>query len=230
MPIFTAVIPAAGSGVRMKSSMPKQYLPLCGIPVLAHTLRAFDGHERCVEIVIATSDRRVLSEMLAAYPCSTPVRVVDGGARRQDSVFAAVNACPDDDSILLIHDAARPLISREEISAVLEAMLEYDAALLAVPVTDTIKMVHEEFVVSTPDRRTLWIAQTPQAARAGQFRKAFRAAASDDATVTDDAAALEHIGVRVAVVRGSGTNMKITTEADLAVAESILRRSLNSES
>ena len=130
--------------------------------------------------------------------------------------------CPDD-SLVLIHDAARPCVSPGQIKDVARAVDRYGAALLALPARDTIKTVRDGLVRSTLDRSSVWLAQTPQGGRIELLRRAFEQAGRDELVGTDDAALLEHIGVEIAVVEGSFRNIKITTEEDLPIAEAILR-------
>ena len=222
MDTFTVCIPAAGIGRRMGSAMPKQYLPLLGRPVLLHTIAAFDAVEECAEIILAVEEEEVAREMLGDLPTRAPLRLVRGGARRQDSVENAVAAVEDDNMIVLVHDAARPCITAAQIRAVAAAAREHGAALLALPARDTMKEVHAGVVRATLDRSVIWQAQTPQAARAGLLRIAFAEAARRGIEATDDVSLLEAIDVPVHVVEGSATNLKITTPEDMVMAEAIL--------
>jgi 2-C-methyl-D-erythritol 4-phosphate cytidylyltransferase len=223
-PPFVVCIPAAGSGSRMDSGIPKQYLPLAGKPVLAHTLSMFDGMESCETIIIATDDKRRLDHLLAEYPLRKDCFIVQGGDVRQKSVANMLAMCTDDEAIVLIHDAARPCILPELILAVVHAVEESGAALLALPVRDTVKATDGRYVTQTLDRNTIRLAQTPQGARAGIFRNAFAEADRDGFTGTDDVALLERLGIPVRVVDGLPSNLKITTPADLFLAEQILLR------
>jgi 2-C-methyl-D-erythritol 4-phosphate cytidylyltransferase len=208
----------------MGARLPKQYLEVLGQAVLCHTLAVFDAMPECRRIVIATDDRDMLAMLLSDPPLRTPVRIVDGGAARQDSVRNALTACGKDrQRIILVHDAARPCIDERSIRAAADAIRLHGAALVAVPVRDTIKQVDSAIVRGTLDRSSLWLAQTPQGARLGTLRDAYDAAASSGLAATDDAALLEGIGVPVHVVEGSPLNFKITTRDDLALAEGILR-------
>ena len=219
---FTVCIPAAGAGTRMNSPVPKQYLPLCGRPVILHTLDVFDTMPGCVHIVIATDDRETLMPMLADAALSTPVTVVQGGALRQDSVANALAAVEEADSVVLVHDAARPCVRAADVQAVAEAVAEYGAALLALPARDTLKEVRGGLVQGTIDRSVVWQAQTPQGARASLLRRAF-AQVNARRQVTDDVALIEALGEAVHVVQGSAGNLKITSPEDIPLAEAILR-------
>jgi 2-C-methyl-D-erythritol 4-phosphate cytidylyltransferase len=219
---FTVCIPAAGSGDRMRSATPKQYLVIAGKPVLYHTLALFASMKECERIVIATDDRARIRSITDEGTWDTPIDIVLGGARRQDSVQKAVSAVESDKSIVLIHDAARPCVRQEHVRAVASAVKRYGAALLAMPARDTLKRVSGTTIVETLDRSSIWHAQTPQGARAGALREAFAAAARDGVEGTDDVYLLERRGVHVAVVSGSATNLKITEAGDLVLAEAIL--------
>lgn len=221
---FTVCIPAAGSGTRMKSAIPKQYLPVLGRPILLHVLTLFACMPACEHVIVATDDDERLRELLREGGLETAVEIVPGGARRQDSVAQAVAAVPDDDMIVLVHDAARPCVEEHHVRDVAEAAARYDAALLAVRARDTLKEVRDGVITRTLDRHTIWQAQTPQAARAGMFRAAIRHATEAGITVTDDVALIEALGYPVQVVEGSHDNIKITQPGDLDIAAAVLRR------
>lgn len=220
---FSVCIPAAGLGRRMGANMPKQYLPLLGKPVLAHTIAAFDVLEECMEIILAVDDEEAARAVLGAVATRAPLRLLRGGARRQDSVANALAAVEDDNRVVLVHDAARPCVTAAQIRAVARAAADHGAALLALPARDTMKEVHAGRVRATLDRTVIWQAQTPQAARAGLLRVAFAEAARRGIEATDDVSLLEAMDVPVFVVEGAPTNLKITTPEDMVVAEAILR-------
>jgi 2-C-methyl-D-erythritol 4-phosphate cytidylyltransferase len=223
MSTFSVLIPAAGSGTRLGADRPKQYLPLLGMPVLLHTLAVFDAIEDCASVVIASDDPSTVQALLATRGWRVSVQVVPGGARRQDSVANALAALPDDDGIVLIHDAARPCVEADHVRAVAETVRRHGAALLAIPARDTIKHVQDDVVCHTVPRSALWLAQTPQGATAARLREAFAHARAHGIEATDDVELLERIGVRVHVVRGSAGNLKITEALDLVLAEALLR-------
>jgi 2-C-methyl-D-erythritol 4-phosphate cytidylyltransferase len=203
--------------------MPKQYLPLLGRPVIAHTIAAFDALEECVEIILAVDDEVAAHAVLDGVVTRLPLRILRGGARRQDSVANALAAVEDDNRVVLVHDAARPCVTATQIRAVAHAAAHHGAALLALPARDTMKEVHAGRVRATLDRTVIWQAQTPQAARAGLLRIAFAEAARRGIEATDDVSLLEAMDVPVTVVEGSATNLKITTPEDMVMAEAILR-------
>jgi 2-C-methyl-D-erythritol 4-phosphate cytidylyltransferase len=220
-----AIIPAAGAGRRMGSAVEKQFLHLRGIPILAHTLRVFDKSPKIdgIVLVVAPQQRQALEgEVLGPHPCEKLLRVIDGGAERQDSVANGLRAIPPDCELVVVHDGVRPLVSIDLLEAVLEAAHHYGAAIAAIPAGDTVKQADSQKVVATLERETIWLAQTPQIFRAKLLRRAYEKAARDQAVVTDDAALVERIGVTVHLVHGSPENIKVTTPADLLLAEAIL--------
>lgn len=220
-----AIIPAAGAGRRMGSVVEKQFLHLRGIPILAHTLRVFDKSPKIdgIVLVVAPQQRQALEgEVLGPHPCEKLLRVIDGGAERQDSVANGLRAIPPDCELVVVHDGVRPLVSIDLLEAVLEAAHHYGAAIAAIPAGDTVKQADSQKVVATLERETIWLAQTPQIFRAKLLRRAYEKAARDQAVVTDDAALVERIGVTVHLVHGSPENIKVTTPADLLLAEAIL--------
>jgi len=221
-PPFTVCIPAAGSGRRMGLETPKQYQPLLGKPVLRQTIAVFEQIPLCSKIVIATDDRDALEHIFHQWPCVIPVEIVDGGVTRQSSVANTLTHCREDDAIVLIHDAARPCVAIAQVLTLVEAVYQHGAALLAMPSMDTVKKVHDSLVKETMNRNEIWLAQTPQGAKAGLFREAFARAQQDGVTGTDDVSLLERIGITVHVVEGDATNIKITTQADLVIAEALL--------
>ncbi|MBR9976234.1 MAG: 2-C-methyl-D-erythritol 4-phosphate cytidylyltransferase [Bacteroidetes bacterium] len=220
---FSVCIPAAGIGRRMGGDIPKQYLPLLGKPVLAHTISAFDALPECVEIILAVDDETVARTVLDGLQTRSPLRLLRGGTRRQDSVANAIAAVEDDNRVVLVHDAARPCVTTAQIRAVARAAAEHGAALLALPARDTMKEVHAGIIRATLDRTVIWQAQTPQAARAGLLRIAFAEAGRRGIEATDDVSLLEAMDVPVVVVEGSATNLKITTPEDMVMAEAVLR-------
>jgi 2-C-methyl-D-erythritol 4-phosphate cytidylyltransferase len=217
------IIPAGGAGSRM-GGVRKPLLELCGEPLLARALRPFleRGDVHCIVVALP----RELHESPPAWLAADPrVRTVEGGAERSDSVRNALAAVPADAEIILVHDAARPLVTAAIIERCVAAAAEGRSAVAAVPVVDTIKEVDDGGrVVGTPDRRRLWAAQTPQAFPAGVLRNAHRRAAADGVGATDDAALVDRYGGTVIVVAGAPENIKITTPADVALAETLLQR------
>jgi 2-C-methyl-D-erythritol 4-phosphate cytidylyltransferase len=236
------IIPAAGLGTRMASargeklpSTSKQFTTLGGVPILVHTLRKFAACERVSEIYLALrkaeADR--FRSTLEGEKFRTPVHLVEGGEHRQQSVgnaLKAVTAAPGD--IVLVHDAVRPFVDRETIVGVIEAVEKHGAAIAGVPAVDTIKQVERTAegaaIRATIPREKVVLAQTPQGFRFDLGRKAFEDAEAEGFLGTDEAALLERMGQEVAVVMGSPRNLKITTPADLELAEFFLSQETRS--
>lgn len=217
------VIAAGGAGRRM-GGVRKQYLELLGEPVLVHSLRPFLAHPSIGWAVVAipAEDLEDPPEWLTGL--DPRITLVAGGAERGDSVRRALEAVPEEADVVLVHDAARPLVDRAIIDRVLEAAFNGVGAVAAVPLADTLKEVDAEGrITATPDRGRFWRAQTPQGFPRGLLLDAARRAAEEGVEATDDAALVEHYGGEVIVVEGSAENLKVTTPVDLVVAESILR-------
>lgn len=222
----TAIVPAAGSGVRFGGVVPKQYLPMAGLPLLAWTLRALaaSGQVDCTVLAVAAGqEARCRAEILEPNGLRVD-RLVSGGADRQASVYAGLSMAPADTDLVLVHDGARPLVTAQIIRAAVEAADADGAAVVAMPVTDTIKVADgERRVENTLPRGRLWAAQTPQVFRAAWLREAHAKALTDGFRGTDDSVLVERLGYPVRLVPGSPDNLKITTMGDLAQAEQILR-------
>lgn len=225
--IVVAVIPAAGSGSRLGGGLSKQYLPLAGMPILARTLAAFESSAviQAIVVVVPPGDEtRCRAVAVEPYGWTKVLAIVPGGAARQESVARGLDAAGTDASIVVVHDAARPLVSDELIRRVVEAAVVSGAALAALPVVDTLKRRSggDGGMIATVDREGLWAAQTPQAFRAGLFRDAVARARADGFVGTDDASLVERLGLPVTLVEGEPENFKITRAEDLARAEDIL--------
>ncbi len=218
-----AVVVAGGAGRRMGGSVRKQYLVLDGEPVLLRAVRPFLDHPEIATVVVVLPGADAADP--PAWLASLPVGIVAGGAERGDSVRAGLAAVPADAERVLVHDGARPLLTRGVVDRVLAACGE-DGAIAAVRVTDTIKEVGEDGVVAaTPDRARLWQAQTPQGFPFRPLLEAYARAAAEGVAATDDAAVFERGGGRVRVVDGDPTNLKVTRPGDLPVVEALLRAS-----
>jgi len=219
-----AIIVAAGRGVRMGAGPPKAFLQLRGRSLLERSLAAFLSHPRVNRVAAAVPDPDEARRLLASPAAG--VVLVRGGATRQDSVRCALLAAPPlGEEIILVHDAARPLVSRAIIDAVIGAAAAGGAAIPGVVPPDTVKVVDEEgIVITTAPRERLRLAQTPQGFRGDVLREAYARAARDGFAGTDDAAIVERTGRKVALVEGSPLNLKITTPDDLALAEALLAR------
>jgi 2-C-methyl-D-erythritol 4-phosphate cytidylyltransferase len=225
-----AVVVAAGRGTRMGTADNKPYLKLAGRTVLAHTLDAF---EKCaavtsVVLVVTQGEQKKAAEVIGQEGFAKVTLIIPGGTERQDSVYAGLAALETEG--VLVHDGARPLVTSKQIAACCRAAEEHGASALAVPVKDTIKVSDGNgFIIATPERRTLWSVQTPQAFLRLELMQAHRQAQEEGASVTDDAMLLERLGRKVAIVEGDYRNLKITTPEDLPIAELLLARRLGEE-
>lgn len=231
--MVTAIIVAAGKGVRMNADVRKQYLLLCGEPILLRTLRVFDGCPGIEEIRLVVPPQDVDECRRMVNGCTgitSPCHVIPGGDSRQESVFNALlsleaDAAPDD--LVAIHDGVRPLVSVDQIVACVSSAKKSGAGILAIPVSDTVKQVGDDGCISgTLERSGLWLAQTPQVFRYGIIMEAHGSARRDGIVVTDDAMLLERSHVRVKIVPGNRNNIKITTPEDLALGEFLLNHKL----
>jgi 2-C-methyl-D-erythritol 4-phosphate cytidylyltransferase len=217
---FSAVVPAAGFGLRMGSRKP--LLPLDGLPILHHALRRLRMAQGCAEVVLAVHpcDARELAQSKEELGIA---QVVPGGANRQESVLNALQATRPDIPLVLIHDAVRPLVRAAVIEDVARAAAARGAAIAASPAVATIKEVGtDRTVCATPPRERLWMEQTPQGFARELALQAHRKAQEDGFIGTDDASLVERLGHDVVVVEDRPDNIKITTPQDLAIAEAIL--------
>lgn len=241
MKVFV-IIPAAGLGTRMasgarekKPSASKQFAELQGQPILVRTLLKFTNNASISKVYVALRKAEI-EPFRKRLEQETPEAVVkktvllEGGEHRQQSVanaLAQVSAAPDD--IILVHDAVRPFVTEEMIQSVIDAASKYEAAIAAVPAVDTVKQVERTadgaLIKATIPREKVVMAQTPQGFRFDVLKKAFDEAAADGFVGTDEASLVERSGQRVAVVMGSARNIKITTPADLELADFYLRNS-----
>ncbi|NKB82320.1 MAG: 2-C-methyl-D-erythritol 4-phosphate cytidylyltransferase [Nitrospirales bacterium] len=221
-----AIVPAAGRGIRMGMGTPKQFLTLGGIPLLIHALQVLDRVHEVNEIVLVVPAADLAScthDILPAFHFTKVIRLVQGGAQRQDSVRHGLEAIYKDFDLALVHDAVRPFLSIKMVREAIEGASQHGACIVAVPMRDTIKRVkHGEMVDSTLDRESLWLAQTPQVFRTALLREAHKQGIRDEIQATDDAALVERLGHPVAIVEGSAENMKITRPEDLVIGEAIL--------
>lgn len=219
---ITAIIPAAGNGTRLGGETPKPLLNLAGIPLIIHTLRRFDAAELVNEVVIVASESllTLLPDLIQMHGIRKVSAVVLGGKERQDSVRLGFEACdPDTCEVVAIHDAARPLVTPDEIDAVIAAAQKGGAAILGAPLKETIKHVEGNRIMNTVDRNVLWGAQTPQAFRYEVFARAVSESLHQKFMGTDEASIVERTGMPVTIVRGSYRNIKVTTPEDVEVAE-----------
>lgn len=227
------LIPAAGMGQRMGTSRNKLLLTLRSKPLLAWTILAVQAARNIhwMGIIAQPSDEEYIKEILAGLPVTTEVQLIYGGRTRQESVYNGLQALPATAEQVLIHDGARCLATPQLLDRCAEATANCQALIAAVTVKDTIKVVDEnKFIQSTPDRRQLWAAQTPQAFDVKLLKQCHEFGLSQGWQVTDDAALFEKCGLPVQIVEGEETNLKITTPVDLAIAEFILAQRYNVKS
>ncbi|AFL98865.1 MULTISPECIES: 2-C-methyl-D-erythritol 4-phosphate cytidylyltransferase [Desulfitobacterium] len=221
------IIPAAGQGKRMGASINKQFLSLQGRPILTHTLSLFERSEAVAEIVIVSSkkDRERIGELVCTEGFQKVSAIVLGGEERQESVFAGVKALSPLIKRVAVHDGARPLLTCLELNRFFTEAAKFRAAIMAIPVKDTIKRVDARGeVIETPPRETLRAIQTPQVFERSLLEEAHRKAREVGYLTTDDAALIEWLGHPVQTLMGSLENIKITTPEDLDLAEMILAK------
>ncbi|MCW9058078.1 MAG: 2-C-methyl-D-erythritol 4-phosphate cytidylyltransferase [Gammaproteobacteria bacterium] len=226
---FWALIPAAGIGRRMGGDVPKQYLPLGGRTVLEHTLDALARHPAIDGLVLVLNADDPRAPTFPDQVQGKPLLLATGGAERSDSVSSGLERLAgqaDDQDWVLVHDAARPCLRREDLDRLIETLRDHPVGgLLGVPVRDTMKRAAVgDAVRETVDREGLWHALTPQMFRFGALREALRTAQARGLPVTDDASAMELAGHVPLLVEGHGDNLKITRPEDLALAEFHLRQ------
>ncbi|MDJ0830660.1 MAG: 2-C-methyl-D-erythritol 4-phosphate cytidylyltransferase [Desulfobacterales bacterium] len=223
-----AIIVAAGKGLRMQDSVRKQYMVLAGKSILAHTLMTFNRCEGIDQIILAVPAEDIefcRQEILSDAQLGKRTRLVSGGKRRQDSVYNGLKAIKNDDGIVLIHDGVRPFVHQQQLLACIEGAHEKGACILGLPAFDTVKQVNANYeIVRTRQRDTLWLAQTPQAFELKIIKKAHATAAQDGFNGTDDASLVERMGVKVNIIPGSRSNIKITHPDDLKLARALLQQ------
>lgn len=218
------VLLAGGKGTRMKAAMPKQFLPLLGKPVFLRSLDIFQGMTSVVSSIVIVLDESFRDEYQHIVDADRRIRWADPGKERQDSVFNGLNRVPDSCSIVAIHDAARPLVSVDEVTRCLQDGIEHGAAVLGVPMKATVKESEDgEFVLRTVPRSRLWEIHTPQVGSKSLFFRGFKKVNEDHLEVTDDVSVVEALGEPVKLTIGEYTNIKLTTPDDMSVAEQILR-------
>ncbi|MBM7582885.1 2-C-methyl-D-erythritol 4-phosphate cytidylyltransferase [Caldicoprobacter guelmensis] len=227
-----AIVVAAGQGKRMGTDVSKQYLMLGDKPVVVHVIEAFDEHPsiEAVVLVVAAQDIEYVERgIVRKYGFKKHILVVGGGQERQQSVYNGLKALMkfEDVDIVVIHDGVRPFVTGQMIQDSIHAAGKYGAAVMGVPVKDTIKKVDgEQFVVCTPKRDELWLVQTPQAFKYHLIWEAHEKALQDGFYGTDDAMLVERLGHPVKMVMGNYGNIKITTREDLILAREFLRGGL----
>ncbi len=222
----SAIIVAAGSGTRLKLETAKAFVPLGGRPLLHYSLRAIAAVAAIGEAVVTVPlgmEAQARAEVTRAG-LEIPVKLIAGGAERQDSVRIALGLSSAESEIVVVHDAARPFAAPALFAACLDAAQRADGAIAAIALADTLKRTDGRTITATIARAGLWQAQTPQAFRRKMLVEAHDRALRERWAATDDAELIERCGGRVEVVASSATNLKITTPADLEIAEALVMR------
>ena len=217
----TAIIVAAGTGSRLNSDTPKQFLALAGKPVIEHTLERFQAASSIDEIILVLSRDRAETFVQSGAPVEKLRKVIVGGSTRAESVLNGLNAV-DDAQIVAVHDGARPFVTTDEIDHTVDRAKQTGAACLVAPVTDTIKTIRGDEISGTLDRDKLRRALTPQVFKIEVLRKAFELGDLSE-SVTDECYLVEKLGHPIAFVEGSARNIKITHREDLMIAEMLLQ-------
>jgi 2-C-methyl-D-erythritol 4-phosphate cytidylyltransferase len=230
---IAAILPAAGLGTRMGAETPKQFLELDGVPIVILSLRRIASCEMVSEIIVATRGDGVtwMEERIRGEKFKQPVRVVRGGDSRQDSVARALEEVSNDTELVLVHDAVRPFVTREQVARVIEEARQCHAAILGIPAMDTVKEVKRAslpedvaLITATVPRERVVLAQTPQVFSTKLLKEAFARAQADGVNASDEAGLVERLGRDVHVVLGSERNIKITKPADMELARFYLER------
>ncbi|WP_456432240.1 2-C-methyl-D-erythritol 4-phosphate cytidylyltransferase [Thermosulfuriphilus sp.] len=224
--MIAAIIPAGGIGSRLGAPIPKQFLEVAGKPLILYCLEVFEACPMVDTVIIAVVKEYLdkTEALIQQAGLKKIFAVVPGGASRQESVLSGLKTLPEGTEIVLVHDAARPLVTVDLIIRVLKKARETGAAIAACPVRDTVKEVEDQLIKRTLDRERLFLAQTPQAARIDLLKEAFSWAQTRGLVATDEAGLLEALGIPVAIVCSSLSNLKVTTTEDLLIAEALLEK------
>ncbi|HBY57745.1 MAG TPA: 2-C-methyl-D-erythritol 4-phosphate cytidylyltransferase [Candidatus Atribacteria bacterium] len=223
-----ALIAAAGLGKRMNAKISKPFIPIFGKPIIAYTLEKFEQCKLIEKIYLIVNRKEkdlYLKNIILRYNFTKVQGLIEGGKTRQDSVYNGLKALDADTDIVVIHDGARPLIEKTLIQDSIKTAQKYGAAILAIPIKDTIKKSQKYmFINGTLDREQIWRAQTPQSFKYDIILSAYKKAYQDKFWATDDAAIVERYGHKVKMIIGSEENIKITTPFDIIIAENFLKR------
>lgn len=226
------IILAGGSGERFGAEGGKQLVEVAGKPILTRSAEVFDSVGDVGLIVVVCPEERTeeyLRKAIDPFPFATPIVMAPAGSLRQESAFAGLELVPDNFEYVMLHDGARPLISRDLVEhtiSVLKGNIDCDGAVVGHPSIDTLKIVENGIIQGTPDRSVFWNAQTPQVFRAGIYRRAHAAALSDGFVGTDDSSLIERLGGRVMVVEGKRDNIKLTVPEDFLIISAAVRQAL----
>ncbi len=229
----TAIILAAGIGKRMGFDISKQFLKINSKHIIAYTLERFANVDEIDEIILVTKSDFINycnEKILKKYEINKPVKIVEGGKERQNSVFKGLQAIEDKNSIVLIHDGVRPFVEENDIFRTIESAWEQGTGVLGVPAKDTVKICNSDNIVeSTPDRNKVWYIQTPQTFKYDLIYEAHEDADKAGFLGTDDAMIAERMGIPVKIIEGSYNNIKITTIEDIAISKIIIENMLKKE-
>ena len=224
--MVSAIIVAAGKGVRMNGAMRKQYISLAGRPILSHTLLVFDRCNGINEVFLVVPEEDLdfcYKHILMPLTLQKKIRLLPGGPERQESVYNGLLAIMNKKSLIVIHDGVRPFVQPEHIMACINGARHYGACVTGIPAYDTLKRVDDSgWIDKTIKRDTIWLVQTPQAFQYERIILAHEAARRDGYFGTDDALLVERLGKKVKMIRGSRYNIKITTQEDLILAKAIM--------
>jgi len=223
--MVSAIIVAAGKGIRMKGTVRKQYLDLSGRPVLAHSIMAFDSCSQVEEIFLVVPKKDVeycQNKILSLLDLKNQINLVHGGAKRQDSVYNGLQAITKNTETVVIHDGVRPFIQPEDLKECILGSKKFGACILGTPASDTLKSIDKSDIIKTTlPRENIWLAQTPQVFQYDLILKAHETARRDGYVGTDDASLVERLGEDVKIINGGRFNIKITQKEDLAVAKAM---------
>lgn len=222
---ISLIIPAAGTGSRMKADKNKQYLELGGMPVLAHTIGRFHSIAEIEEVIIAAGKDELdfcRIHVAEKYGFTKVKKIVPGGATRQDSVFNALLEVSEDADFVIIHDGARPFLQEKRIRDFISALKDENALVMGVPEKNTLKKIKDSFIVNTIPRENVWEIQTPQGFRRTLILDAFKENMDNLHLFTDDSFLVEKLRIPVKIFQGDNLNIKITTPEDLKLGNAIL--------
>lgn len=222
----SAIIVAGGSGKRFNSPIPKQFLKLNDKPILVYSIEKMEKCKLIDEILIAVPRQfiNLTQNIISRYNFKKVSQIISGGSTRQASVYNGLQKTNKKCNLVLVHDGVRPLIESKEIEGVIKLAQKSKAAILAVPVNETVKLVDKNTIVKTEDRKKFYLAQTPQVFEYKLLRKAFEKAKKDKFVGTDCSSLMEQLGVKVRILEGSERNIKITTAKDFKLAEVLMSR------
>lgn len=222
--MIIAIIPAAGKGIRLKESLPKQFIEIKGVPILVRTILKFENHPQVKGIIISVSPfyKSLIQDFIKKFNITKVINIVEGGETRQKSVYKGVIASPKETEIFLVHDAVRPFVSGEIITKVIEATYKYEIAVPVIPVRDTLSYVEDDLIKKHVKRNNLFHIQTPQGIKAELLLKCLKKAEEEGMNFPDESSLLTYYGYKVFTVEGSFINFKITFKEDLILAEKLI--------